>query len=115
MRQIKQRTKLKLTFALVCSATCLMARAQSDKQPLRVPEVVSSPAEFVPSGWRMEKEALKEVDLNGDGKPDAVLVISIDTHDKDTPDVNFIKHVLVLALRGDDGKLHRSVVSDAAV
>lgn len=59
---------------------------------------------------------LIEEDLNGDGRPDALLVISNGGLDATRATESYIvKHVLVLALRGDDGKLHRSIVNDAAV
>ena len=110
------RRALQIPVSLACLivALCGTAPAQEPKRPpLRVPEVVDAPAEFAPAGWRTEKEVLKEADLNGDGKPDAALVISNGADAQGDPIV--VKHVLVLALRGSDGKLHRSVVSDAAV
>ena len=98
-------------------ALCGVTLAQEAKRPpLRVPEVVNVPAEFAPPGWQMEKETLKEADLNGDGRVDAALVISNGEAGANAQgEPTFVKHVLVLALRGTDGKLHRSVVSDAAV
>jgi hypothetical protein len=86
------------------------------RPPLLVPETARTALEFTPPGWSAEKERLLEGDLNGDGRADAVLVIShggfIENGPADYPPV---KHVLVLALRWSDGKLHRSIVSDAAV
>jgi hypothetical protein len=69
----------------------------------------------VPPGWRAEEDMPKEIDLNGDGKPDVAFVISNGRFDATGTESTVVKHVLILALRGDDGKLHRSVVSDAAV
>jgi hypothetical protein len=93
-----------------------MPAQEAEHPPLRVPEAVNEPAEFAPAGWRMEKEILKEGDLNGDGRPDAALVITSGEAGVNAKgESTFVKHVLVLALRGSDGKLHRSVVSDAAV
>jgi hypothetical protein len=104
-----------LVAALFCAAICASVTAQTGPTSIVVPAVANSAAEFVPVGWRLEVGTLQEVDLNADGKPDAAFVISIDTHDADTPAVTFVKHVLVLALREIDGRLHRSMVSDAAV
>ncbi len=70
----------------------------------------------MPKGWRLEESTLSQADLNGDGRPDAAFVISnggSGSTGVDEPAI--VKHVLVLALRGSDGRLHRSVVSDAAV
>jgi hypothetical protein len=80
-----------------------------------VPEVVDTALQFVPPGWRAEGGMPKEIDLNGDGKPDAAFVISNGRFDATGSEPTVVKHVLILALRGDDGKLHRSIVSDAAV
>jgi hypothetical protein len=86
------------------------------RPPLRVPEVASTPAAFVPKGWEIHSETLKEVDLNGDGRPDAAFVISTGKNDLNAEgELQFVKPVLVLALRGSDGKLHRSIVNDGAV
>ena len=86
------------------------------RPPLRVPEVADTALQLVPPGWRVEGDGPEEVDLNGDGKPDAAFVIS---HGGISEPGNgehvVVKHVLVLALRGADGKLHRSIVSDSAV
>lgn len=108
--------QIRVFSTLLLLVLCNVTSAQEDHPPLRVPEVVTEAAEFATNGWRLDKEFLKEGDLNGDGRPDAAMVIShgelgVNTKGEST----FVKHVLVLALRGDDGKLHRSVVSDAAV
>jgi hypothetical protein len=68
----------------------------------------------VPPGWRFEGVP-QEVDLNGDGRRDAAFVISNGGSGVSAAEPAIVKHVLVLALRGDDGKLHRSIVSDSAV
>ena len=92
------------------------AQDEVKRPPLRVPEVADTALQLVPPGWRVEEGESKEVDLNGDGKPDAALVISHGGAGPRAEDpVVIVKHVLVLALRGPDGKLHRSIVSDAAV
>jgi hypothetical protein len=85
------------------------------RPPLRVPEVVDTALQFVPPGWRAEEGMPKEIDLNGDGKPDAAFVISNGRFDATGSEPTVVKHVLILALRGNDGRLHRSIVSDAAV
>lgn len=93
-----------------------IAQDEIKRPPLRVPEVADTALQLVPPGWRAEENTLKEIDLNGDGKPDAAFVISNGRFDATGPaESTVVKHVLILALRGDDGKLHRSVVSDAAV
>lgn len=99
--------------AFLFTALCSMALGQDIKRPpLNVPEVANTAAQFVPVGWRLEPDTLKEADLNGDGRSDAAVVIS---NGGDGNDSAFVKHVLLLALRGRDGKLHRSIVNDAAV
>lgn len=101
---------------LVAGAGHSVRGQEVKRPPVRVPEMAQVALQLVPPGWRAEKEMLKEVDLNGDGKPDAALVISNGgSGSSDVEEPSVVKHVLILALRGDDGKLHRSVVSDAAV
>jgi len=101
-----------LAAAILVAALCAPMPAQETKRPpFHVPESADTPAKFVPRGWRLEDETLKEVDLNGDGKLDAAFVIS----NGGATDPNVVKHVLVLALRVSDSKLHVSVVNDAAV
>jgi hypothetical protein len=91
------------------------AQEEVKRPPLRVPEVVDSVSQFVPPGWRFEGVP-QEVDLNGDGRPDVAFVISNGGGSGvGAAEPAIVKHALVLALRGDDGKLHRSIVSDAAV
>ena len=92
------------------------AQDEVKRPPLRVPEAADTALQLVPPGWRAEGEVPKEVDLNGDGRPDAALVISHGGIGAPSEDpLVIVKHVLVLALRGADGKLHRSIVSDDAV
>ena len=107
-----------LTVALLLAGFLSTGTAQDEikRPPVRVPEVADTMLQLVPPGWRVEEDASKEVDLNGDGKPDAALVISHGGTGAPAADpLVIVKHVLVLALRGPDGKLHRSMVSDAAV
>jgi hypothetical protein len=105
-----------------CAAIALFAvvSAAQDQEvkrpPLIVPEVADSAAAFVPKGWRVHADTLSQADLNGDGRADAAFVI---THGGSvaagSDEQSIAKHVLVLALRGSDGRLHRSVVNDAAI
>lgn len=100
---------------LAVASTVVKAQEVIKRPPLNVRAVADTALQFVPRGWRAEGVP-NEVDLNGDGRPDAALVIShggIGAPD-DAPLVT-VKHVLVLALREPDGKLHRSIVSDAAI
>jgi hypothetical protein len=86
------------------------------RPPVIIPERADTASAFVPKGWRLEDSTLKQADLNGDGRMDAAFVISnggSGATGADEP--GFAKHILVLALRGSDGKLHRSMVNDAAV
>lgn len=93
---------------------CSSAAAQETKRPpLLVPEAVTEAAKFAPPGWRVREGTLKEGDLNNDGRPDALLVIS--HGGEGDAEAVYAKNVLVLALRGSDGKLHRSIVNDDAV
>lgn len=117
-KTLSQPFRARILGAILLAGLWGATQAQEQKRPpLRVPEVVNAPAEFAPSGWHMEKETLKEADLNGDGRLDAAMVIS--SGEQLNTDAQgeraFAKHVLILALRGSDGKLHRSIVSDAAV
>lgn len=107
-----------LAVALLLAAFHSIGPAQDEikRPPLRVPEAADRALQLVPPGWRAEEEPPKEVDLNGDGRPDAALVISHGGTGAPGDDpLAVVKHVLVLALRGADGKLHRSIVSDDAV
>ena len=86
------------------------------RPPLLVPAVADSVLQFGPAGWRVEADKLREADLNNDGKADAAFVISnggASPNGDDDPAI--VKHVLVLALRASDGRLHRSIVSDAVI
>lgn len=92
------------------------AQEEVKRPPLHVPEVADTALQFVPPGWRVDEGMSKELDLNGDGRPDAAFVISNGGSGSAGPtEPVIVKHVLILALRGDDRKLHRSIVSDAAV
>jgi|GEM_PF-1966171 len=119
---MNSRTTLRLgrCFAVALFLTLLRSTGDAQeeiKRPaLRVPEVADTVLQLVPPGWRAEEGKTKEIDLNGDGKPDVAFVISNGRFDATGPaESTVVKHVLILALRGDDGKLHRSVVSDDAV
>ncbi|MGA9996235.1 MAG: hypothetical protein WBP93_12525 [Pyrinomonadaceae bacterium] len=110
-----------LKSRLVCSFSVLLAlfvsvSAQDDKPQIpKIVEAASAVEGFAPKGWRVEKKI--ETDLNGDGRSDAVAVISTGEqgYNEKTQTSDFVTRFLLLALRGDDGKLHRSVVSDDAV
>jgi hypothetical protein len=102
------------TVLLTVLQSAGQAQDEIKRPPLRVPEVADTALQLVPSGWRADEEAPKEVDLNGDGRTDVAFVISHGGAPGDDPPA-VVKHVLVLALRGADGKLHRSIVSDDAV
>jgi hypothetical protein len=96
---------------IFCAVAVVSQDQEIKRPPLTIPEKAESAAGFVPKGWRLEASTLSQTDLNGDGSADAAFVISNGGADDST----VVKHVLVLALRGSDGKLHRSAVSDAAV
>ncbi len=102
--------------AIVLGAILSPCIAQEIKRPpLNVPPMADAAAQFAPEGWRFEKERLREADLNGDGLTDAAFVISHGGPESSGAEDVVVKHVLVLALRERDGKLHRSVVSDPAI
>ena len=105
-------SRISLFFAAALMTWSSAGAQEVKRPPLRVPPVTDAVARFVPSGWRLETDKVREADLNGDGRPDAAFVIS---NGGTAEDSAVVKHVLVLALRGDDGKLHRSIVNDAAV
>jgi hypothetical protein len=117
--------KSRITFILRGLAVALLlagfhspgaAQDEIKRPPLRVPEVADTALQLVPPGWRAEEQVPKEVDLNGDGRTDVAFVISHGGTGAPGDDpLAVVKHVLVLALRGADGKLHRSIVSDDAV
>lgn len=110
-----------LKSRLVCLFSVMLAlfgsvRAQDEKpQVPKIVEATGTVEGFAPKGWRVEKKI--EADLNGDGRNDAVVVIATGEQgfNEKTSSSTFITRFLLLALRGDDGKLHRSVVSDDAV
>ena len=105
-----------INCSIALAVLALPCLAQEVKRPpLNVPATADSPAQFAPEGWRFEKEGLREADLNGDGLMDAAFVISHGGAESAGAEDVSVKHVLVLALRNKDGKLLRSVVSDAAV
>jgi hypothetical protein len=118
MRTCIAKVLSSLAVALLVAGFNSTGAAQDEikRPPLRVPEVADTALQLVPPGWRAEGELPKEADLNGDGRPDAAFVISHGgIGGPDDIAVVTVKHVLVLALRGPDGKLHRSIVSDDAV
>jgi hypothetical protein len=101
---------------MVVAILALPCVAQEVKRPpLNVPVTADSATQFAPAGWRFEKEGLREADLNNDGRADAAFVISHGGSESAGAEDLAVKHVLVLALRDSDGKLHRSMVSDSAV
>jgi hypothetical protein len=106
------QTKFSLIFAVMLVASGSIRAQEVKRPPLQVPSSADSAAQLVPSGWRLETDKVREADLNNDGRPDAAFVIS---NGGTSEDPAVVKHVLLLALRGDDGKLHRSMVNDAAV
>jgi len=94
-----------LAAGLLLAAFYSTGAAQDEikRPPLRVPEAADTPLQLVPPGWRAEEELPKEADLNGDGRPDAALVISHGGIGAAADDpLVVVKHVLVLALRGAD-------------
>lgn len=102
--------------SIVMAMLALPCLAQEVKRPpLNVPETADSPQQLVPEGWGLESDKIREADLNGDGRPDLAFVIAHGGPGSDGAQDISVKHVLVLALREADGKLRRSVVSDAAV
>jgi hypothetical protein len=78
-----------------------------------IPAMAKVPTAFVPEGW--EETSLIEADLNGDQRDDAVIVITWTGPLPDNTEFAWTRHVLVLALRQEDGSLKRSAVSDRAV
>lgn len=103
-----------VTLGLLTSS--LKAQEEVKRPALLVPQVANSVLDFAPAGWSVEKERIQEGDLNNDGRADAAFVLSNGGSSETKPDEPaVVKHVLVLALRGSDNKLHRSMVSDSAV
>ena len=78
-----------------------------------IPERGKTHTSFVPEGW--EETSLIKADLNGDQREDVAMVITWTGPLPDNTQFEWIRHVLVLALRHDDGSLERSAVSDRAV
>jgi len=110
---MNRKRKLILGLLLIVGSGAIVAAQEVKRPPLQVPDAVAEPAKFAPAGWRVDEGALQQADLNGDGRADAAVVIS--HGGLGDAEAVYVKHVLVLALRETDGKLHRSVVSDAAV
>ena len=101
------------TAALVLGSLQIAGLAQKiQPPPLHFASAADTPAQLAPKGWQIESRMLKEVDLNRDGKLDAAFVIS--HGGSDDADPRSAKHVLVLALRGDDGKLLNTSANERA-
>jgi len=78
--------------------------------PSNVPMEGASPTDFVPGGWRIEKQI--EGDLNGDSKPDVVLELieSLAPTRGDAPNERY--RALFILMRTETGKLSRIAVAD---
>jgi hypothetical protein len=104
-----------LLFALFFSAIPLVAIA-SIQDPVRIdksriPREGMSAKDFVPRGWKVEEEIAG--DLNGDSLPDLALKLVEDKPAKDKDgDATERQRALVIALRGNAGKLTRAAVAD---
>jgi hypothetical protein len=113
---IRLKRARRFCYFMVMVILALPCVAQEVKRPpLSVPATADSASQLVPEGWVLDKDRLREDDLNGDGRADAAFMISHGGAESAGAENVPVKHVLVLALRDSDGKLHRSVVSDAAV
>ena len=111
-----KRVQIFCGFVALAILAATPGRAQEIKRPpLNIPASAESATKFVPEGWRMEFEKLREGDLNGDTRPDLAFVIAHGGQESKGAEEAPVKHVLVLLLKGDDGKFHRSMVSDSAV
>lgn len=108
--------KIKFALALLLlGAVAAPAVAVSDVtvMPLpRGPATGRTPAALVPAGWHLLAAA--EGDLNGDGHPDAAIVLSSPLEDGADPG-KWVARWLVLAVRDRAGVLHRNAISSAAV
>lgn len=78
-----------------------------------IPVSAKTHSDFVPHGW--DEKVVVEADLNGDQRDDVAMVISWASRPPGDVDFKRKEHVLVLALRQDDGSLKRSAVSDGAI
>jgi hypothetical protein len=74
------KSRIILTLSALCGFVLLAvlqpaARAQDEitRPPLKVPEAADTALQFVPPGWRAEEGPPKEMDLNGDGRPDVAI------------------------------------------
>lgn len=102
---------LSVAVSALVSGSVMAADEIPDLPPL--PPLAETHSGFIPAGW--VETALVEADLNGDQRNDVAMVISRPVRPADDFNSNRKEHVLVIALRQDDGSLKRSAVSDQAV
>lgn len=101
-----------IIFTAAARAAAQGEGAQFSAPP--IPDTAVSAAGFVPEGWRLAGSA--EGDLNGDGRPDLVVVAAHDEEQSEPNETTWQEpRLLVLALRDAGGELRRSAVSTGAV
>mgnify|MGYP000989550180 CR=1 FL=1 len=110
MKGVKFRILSQLVVSLIAGNLAAIDRGTGD--PV-IPASAKTHSDFVPEGW--EPKTVIEGDLNRDQRDDVALVISSAPNPPSNFDSNRKIHVLVLALRQDDGTLKRSAVSDGAI
>lgn len=96
---------------LLCACVAAAAADDPDLPPATYPKLAAQAAtfeRFVPAGWRLEQAVTG--DLNGDGRPDAVLVLrdndpkkSIATGRESMPRFDTNPRSLAVVFAGDDG------------
>ncbi|MDO8876542.1 MAG: hypothetical protein Q7V40_10625 [Pseudolabrys sp.] len=96
---------------LLLLCTCAAAADDPALPPANYPKIAAQAASFesfVPPGWRLERSV--SGDLNGDGRPDAVLVLRdndakkfIETRRESMPKFDTNPRILAVAFAGDNG------------
>lgn len=96
---------------LLLLGACVATAAADDPPPATYPKLAAQAATldgFVPQGWRLENSLAG--DLNGDGRPDAVLILRdndpkkfIETGRESMPKFDTNPRILAVAFAGDKG------------
>jgi hypothetical protein len=98
-----------LLLILSCAALAQDVAATIDKS--RIPAQADRPAQFAPSGWKIEEQVTG--DLNGDSLPDYALKLVEDRAEKNSEgDPTERGRALVIVLASKEGKLKRAGIAD---
>ncbi len=97
---------------MVLAVATISSLAQDEARPIdvsKVPATASSPAGFVPSGWKIEEQV--KGDVNADGREDILLKLVEDKPVKQDESVDRSR-ALVVVVRTADGGWRNAAVAD---